>query len=129
MAIKSFRPTSPSRRFITVEDFSDVTTSRPEKSLTVSKKSTGARNNSGRITSRFRGGGHKKRYRLIDFKRNKLNVPGKVITIEYDPNRTCRIALIQYVDGERRYILLPVGLSMGDTVFSGSEADIKPGNA
>jgi len=128
MAIKTYKPTSPSRRFMSVEDFSTLTAKKPEKRLVVSKKSTGARNNSGCITSRFRGGGHKQKYRLIDFRRNKLNVPGRVLAIEYDPNRSCRIALIGYVDGEKRYIIHPVGLAVGDTIVSGHDADIKPGN-
>lgn len=109
--------------------FEDITTDEPEKSLTIGLRKTGGRNNQGRKTARNRGGGHKRLYRIIDFKRNKENVPGKVAEIEYDPNRSSRIALIHYADGEKRYILAPVGLSQGDTVVSSTEADIKPGNA
>src|SRR5690242_19872703 len=112
MAVKTFNPTSPSRRFMTVPSFDEVTKDRPEKSLTEAKARSGARNNQGRTTSRFRGGGHKRCYRLIDFKRNKMNVPAKVVAIEYDPNRTCRIALVHHVDGEKRYILAPNGLNV-----------------
>ncbi len=129
MAVKSFKPYTPSRRTMTVADFSEVSKKKPEKKLTEKLSGSGARNNYGVITSRFRGGGHKQRYRLIDFKRNKLNVPAKIAAIEYDPNRTCRIALLSYADGEKRYILAPVGLSVGDTVVSSETADIKPGNA
>ncbi|MCC6810317.1 MAG: 50S ribosomal protein L2 [Deltaproteobacteria bacterium] len=128
MAVKTFNPTSPSRRYMTVADFSEVSKKKPERSLTESKPRTGARNNQGRTTSRFRGGGHKQKYRVVDFKRNKINVPAKVVAIEYDPNRTCRLALITYVDGEKRYILAPAGLNVGDTVISSEGADIKPGN-
>lgn len=128
MGIKLFKPRSPGRRFMTGPDFSEVTKARPEKSLTVSISRTGARNNRGRITMRHHGGGHKKRYRIIDFKRNKFEVPAKVVAIEYDPNRTCRIALLHYVDGEKRYIIAPVGLNVGDQVVTSEHADIKPGN-
>lgn len=129
MAVKTFKPTSAGRRHATMADFSEVSRKRPEKSLLESKSSTGARNNTGRITSRFRGGGHKQKYRLIDFKRNKPGVPARVAAIEYDPNRTCRLALLNYADGEKRYILQPVGLRVGDTVVSGENVDIKPGNS
>ena len=128
MALISRKPTSPGRRFQTATDFAEITRSEPEKSLVRTLKKTGGRNCYGRITSRYRGGGHKRRYRLIDFKRNKLEVPAKVATIEYDPNRTTRIALLHYVDGEKRYILAPQGLKVGDMVVSSPTADIKPGN-
>ena len=128
MAVKTFKPYTPSRRQMTVADFSEVSKKAPEKRLTEAKSKTGARNNFGIITSRFRGGGHKQRYRIIDFKRNKPGVPARVAAIEYDPNRTCRIALLNYADGEKRYILAPVGLSVGDTVVASETADIKPGN-
>ncbi|MFA4903883.1 MAG: 50S ribosomal protein L2 [Desulfobaccales bacterium] len=129
MAIISRKPTSPGRRFQTATDFAEITRSEPEKSLVVPLKKSGGRNSYGRITARHRGGGHKRQYRLIDFKRNKLEVPGKVASIEYDPNRTTRIALLHYVDGEKRYILAPQGLQVGDIVVSSATADIKPGNA
>jgi large subunit ribosomal protein L2 len=129
MGIKKYKPTSPARRFYQVSDFKDVTTDTPEKSLLAKKRSTGGRNNNGRITCRFRGGGHKQRYRIIDFKRNKIGVPAKVATIEYDPNRTARIALLHYADGEKRYILCPDGLEVGQEVISSNKADIKPGNS
>jgi large subunit ribosomal protein L2 len=128
MALISRKPTSPGRRFQTATDFAEITRSEPEKSLVVSLKKSGGRNNNGRVTARHRGGGHKRRYRIIDFKRNKLEVPAKVATIEYDPNRTTRIALLHYVDGEKRYILAPQGLRVGDMVVSSPTADIKPGN-
>jgi large subunit ribosomal protein L2 len=129
MAIRRYKPTSPGRRFQTVSTFEEITSTRPERSLLVPIKKTGGRNNYGRITSRHRGGGHKRRYRVIDFKRNKDGVPAKVASIEYDPNRSARIALLHYADGEKRYILAPVGLQAGDTVMSGSQAEIRPGNA
>ena len=129
MAIISRKPTSAGRRFQTATDFAEITRSEPEKSLLVPLKKSGGRNNNGRVTARHRGGGHKRQYRLIDFKRNKLEVPAKVATIEYDPNRTTRIALLHYVDGEKRYILAPQGLQVGDMVVSSATADIKPGNA
>jgi len=128
MALISRKPTSPGRRFQTATDFAEITRSEPEKSLVRPLKKTGGRNCHGRITSRYRGGGHKRRYRLIDFKRNKLEVPAKVASIEYDPNRTTRIALLHYVDGEKRYILAPQDLRVGDMVVSSPTADIKPGN-
>ena len=129
MALRQRKPTSPGRRFQTVSDFADITKTLPEKSLLDSKPKTGGRNNYGRKTSRHRGGGHKQQYRIIDFKRNKDSVPAKVAAIEYDPNRTCRIALLHYVDGEKRYILAPNGLKVGDVIESGPKADIRTGNA
>ena len=129
MAVKSFKPTSPGRRFMTVSTFEEITKKEPEKSLLAPLKKWGGRNNTGRITVRHRGGGHKRRYRIIDFKRDKFGIPAKVAAIEYDPNRSARIALLHYVDGEKRYIIAPEGLSVGDTVVSGPDADIKVGNA
>jgi len=129
MGLKRYKPTSPGRRFQTVSDFADITTSTPEKSLLEPLPKKGGRNNKGRITTRHQGGGHKRRYRRIDFKRNKDGVPAKVASIEYDPNRSARIALLHYADGEKRYILAPQKLTVGDTVMSGAGADIKPGNA
>lgn len=129
MGIKKFNPTTPSRRFMSTSDFAEVTTDRPEKSLVKATKKSGGRNNRGRITSRHRGGGHKRRYRVIDFKRGKLGVPGTVAAVEYDPNRSARIALIHYADGEKRYIIWPLGLAVGDTVLAGDDAEITPGNA
>jgi large subunit ribosomal protein L2 len=129
MGIKKYKPTSPGRRFQTVSTFEEITATRPEPSLTVALKKTGGRNNLGRITSRRRGGGHKRFYRIIDFKRNKDSVPAKVATIEYDPNRSARIALLHYLDGEKRYIIAPEGLKVGDRVVSGTDVDIKVGNA
>jgi large subunit ribosomal protein L2 len=128
MANKRYKPTSPGRRFQTVSTFEEITASRPEPSLTVALKKTGGRNNLGRVTARHRGGGHKRFYRIIDFKRNKQSVPAKVATIEYDPNRSARIALLHYVDGEKRYILAPEGLKVGDTVVASADADIQAGN-
>jgi large subunit ribosomal protein L2 len=129
MALRAFKPTSAGRRFYTVSDFGEITRSEPESKLTESKPRTGGRNHYGRITSRFRGGGHKQAYRIIDFKRGKIGVPAKVAHIEYDPNRTARIALLHYADGEKRYILAPDGLKQGDTVISSRHADIRPGNS
>ena len=129
MSIKKYKPTSPGRRGMSVSGFDSITTSRPEKSLLAAKKRKGGRNNLGRITTRHQGGGHKKRYRLIDFKRDKIGIPGKVATVEYDPNRTARICLINYADGEKRYILAPNGISVGDTIVSGDQIDINVGNA
>jgi len=129
MAIRSRKPTSAGRRFQTSSDFAEVTKSTPEKSLLAKKSKTGGRNTYGRKTSRHIGGGHKQRYRVVDFKRTKDGVTAKVAAIEYDPNRTCRIALLHYADGEKAYILAPKGLHVGDTVESGHGADIKPGNA
>ena len=129
MAIKSFKPYSAGRRFMTVASFDEITTDKPEKSLVESLKSHGGRNQQGRMTVRHQGGGHKRRYRIIDFKRTKDGIPARVATIEYDPNRSARIALLNYADGEKRYILAPNGLKGGDKVESGAEADIKVGNA
>ncbi|MBQ8882506.1 MAG: 50S ribosomal protein L2 [Clostridia bacterium] len=129
MAVKRFKPITPGTRQKTVSSFEEVTASKPEKSLLVTKNHTGGRNNNGRITVRHIGGGNRVKYRLIDFKRNKDNIPAKVATIEYDPNRTAYIALLNYADGEKRYILAPLGLNVGDTVVSGETADIKAGNA
>ena len=129
MGLKKYKPTSPGRRFQTVSDFADITKSTPEKSLLEPLHKTGGRNNNGRITTRHKGGGHKRRYRKIDFKRNKDGVPAKVASIEYDPNRSARIALLHYLDGEKRYIIAPQKLGVGDMVQSGHGSDIKPGNA
>jgi large subunit ribosomal protein L2 len=128
MPVRKYQPTSPGRRFMTVSDFAEVTKDTPEKSLLEPLKKSGGRNCSGRTTVRHRGGGHKRMYRVIDFKRNKVDVPAKVAAIEYDPNRSARIALLHYADGEKRYILAPAGLNVGDTVVAGANADIKPGN-
>ncbi len=128
MAIKSYKPTTPSRRFMTVTDFSDLSKVKPERSLLVNLKKTAGRNSYGRITVRHRGGGNKVKYRIIDFKRNKLDMNATVLTLEYDPNRSAFIALIQYEDGEKSYIIAPNGLKVGDTVVSSENADIKPGN-
>lgn len=129
MAIKKFKPTSPALRQMTVLVSDEITTNQPEKSLLVSLKKNSGRNAHGKITVRHRGGGNRRKYRVIDFKRNKDGIPAKVATIEYDPNRTANIALLNYADGEKRYILAPVGIKVGDTLMSGPEADIKPGNA
>ena len=129
MPIKSYRPVTPTRRFQTVVGREDITKDRPEKSLVEGKQRTGGRNNLGRISSRFIGGGHKQAYRIIDFKRDKTGIPAKVAAIEYDPNRSARIALLHYADGEKRYIIAPQGLTVGRTVTSGPEADILVGNA
>jgi len=129
MAIRKRKPSSPGRRFQTASDFSEITRTRPERSLLVKQSSTGGRNNHGRMTSRHRGGGHKQRYRRIDFTRTKDNVPATVAAIEYDPNRTCRIALLHYHDGEKRYILAPKGLEVGDRLMSGQGSEVRPGNA
>ncbi len=129
MGIKKFKPTSPARRHMTVSTFEEITKTEPEKSLVVSLNKSSGRNSQGRITIRHRGGGAKKKYRIIDFKRNKDGIPGKVAAIEYDPNRTANIALIFYADGEKRYILAPYKLKVGDTIESGENADIKIGNA
>ena len=128
MAVKKFNPTTPSRRGMTMDTFEFITTNTPEKSLLASKSKTGGRNNQGKITVRHHGGGAKKKYRIIDFKRNKDNIPAKVATIEYDPNRSAYIALVTYADGEKRYIIAPHGLKVGDTIVSGPESDIKVGN-
>lgn len=129
MAIKKYKPTSAGLRSMSVLSYAEITKKAPEKSLTAPLKKSGGRNNQGRTTLRFRGGGNKRKYRIIDFKRNKEGIPGKVAAIEYDPNRTANIALIHYVDGEKRYILAPLGLKIGDTVQAGPEADIVVGNA
>jgi large subunit ribosomal protein L2 len=128
MPVKKYRPTSPGRRFITTMDFSDLSKVEPERSLLEAGKKNAGRNNNGRITVRHKGGGARRRYRIIDFKRSKDGIPAKVATIEYDPNRSCRIALVNYRDGEKRYILAPLGLKVGDPIESGTGADIKIGN-
>ena len=128
MAVKKVKPTSPGRRFQAYAAFDEITKKTPEKSLLKAVKKSGGRNNKGRVTTRHRGGGHKRHYRMIDFKRDKIGIPAKVAAIEYDPNRSTRIALLHYVDGEKRYILAPLRLKVGDTVQSGPDADIKPGN-
>jgi large subunit ribosomal protein L2 len=128
MPVKEFKPTSPGRRFTTIPSFEEITKCEPEKSLLKPLKKSGGRNAKGRVTVRHRGGGHKRQYRIIDFKRNKIDVPAKVASIEYDPNRSARIALLTYADGEKRYIIAPLGLGVGDAVISGATADIKPGN-
>jgi len=128
MAVKEFKPITPARRYYTVASFEEITKATPEKSLLKPLTRTGGRNNQGKITVRHQGGGHKKRYRIIDFKRDKMGVPGKVAAIEYDPNRSARIALINYADGEKRYILWPLGLKVGDNVIADERADIRPGN-
>jgi len=129
MPLKQFSPTSPGRRFMTTLDFSELSTRKPERSLTEPLKRSGGRNNKGRTTIWFRGGGHKRRYRKIDFRRDKLGVPARVAAIEYDPNRSARIALLHYQDGEKRYILAPDGLKVGQGILAGEGADILPGNA
>jgi len=129
MGIRSYKPTSPARRYYSVSDFKEITRTVPERSLLEKQTRTGGRNNNGRITSRFRGGGHKQRYRVIDWKRDKIGIPAKVATIEYDPNRTARIALLHYADGEKRYILAPDGLAVGVELIASRHADIKPGNS
>jgi len=129
MTIKAYKPTSPGRRFQTISDFAEITKDRPEKNLVVPLKKTGGRNNYGRITARHIGGGHKRNYRLIDFKRDKRDISARVVSIEYDPNRTARIALLQYKDGEKRYIIAPVDLNVGDEIVAGDGAEIRPGNA
>ncbi len=128
MALKAYKPTSPGRRFQTCSTFEEITKAKPEKSLVKALKRTGGRNNLGRMTSRHIGGGHKRKFRVIDFRRDKLDIPAKVAAIEYDPNRSSRIALLHYSDGEKRYILAPLGLEVGDTVVSGEKEDIKTGN-
>ncbi|WP_419921382.1 50S ribosomal protein L2 [Candidatus Poriferisodalis sp.] len=129
MGIRTRKPTSPGRRFQTVSDFADITATKPERSLIAKQHSTGGRNNDGRKTARHRGGGHKQRYRVIDFRRNKDGVPATVATIEYDPNRNARIALLHYHDGEKRYILAPAGIEVGDKLSNGPNAEIRAGNA
>jgi large subunit ribosomal protein L2 len=129
MAVKKYKPTSPGRRFRTVSDFAELTRSEPEKSLIDKKTRSSGRNVHGRITSRHRGGGHKRRYRVVDFRRSKDGVPATVASVEYDPNRNARVALLHYHDGEKRYIIAPIGVKVGDVLESGSRAEIKPGNA
>src|SRR6266704_744213 len=129
MAIKKFSPTTPSRRYMTVVSREDITKQTPEKSLVEPRAKSGGRNNTGRVTSRFISGGHKQSYRVIDFKRDKTGVPARVAAIEYDPNRSARIALLNYADGEKRYIIAPEGLKVGATITSGPDADILVGNA
>lgn len=129
MAVKKFKPTTPSRRQMTMPTFEEITTSTPEKSLLVALNKSGGRNAQGKITVRHHGGGAKQKYRIIDFKRNKDGIPAKVATVEYDPNRSAYIALVVYTDGEKRYIIAPVGIKVGDVIMSGPDADIKPGNA
>ena len=129
MGVKTLKPTSPGRRFMTLLTFDDITKTTPEKSLVVTKKRTGGRNAQGRITMRHIGGGHKRKLRLVDFRRDKAGIPARVAAIEYDPNRSARLALLYYRDGEKRYIIAPVGLRVGDTLMSGPTADILPGNA
>ncbi|MCK5087264.1 MAG: 50S ribosomal protein L2 [Melioribacteraceae bacterium] len=129
MAIRKLKPNTPGTRFMSISSFDEITKSTPEKSLTSPLKKSGGRNNKGRMTSRSRGGGHKRKYRIIDFKRNKFGVPAKVFSIEYDPNRSSRIALLHYIDGEKRYIIAPDGLKVGDSVASGEGVEIKIGNA
>jgi large subunit ribosomal protein L2 len=128
MPIRKYKPTSPGRRQMTVQTFDDITTQDPYRPLTETLKKSGGRNNTGEVTMWWRGGGHKRLYRIIDFKRDKKNIPGKVATIEYDPNRSARIALITYADGEKRYILQPLGLKVGDSIVAGEAVDILPGN-
>lgn len=129
MAVKVYKPTSPGRRDMTGHSFEEITTSRPQRSLTTALRKQSGRNNTGRITVRHRGGGHKRRYRLVDFKRDKFDVAAHVLTVEYDPNRSARISLIEYEDGERRYIIAPLGLKVGDRVANGELAELRPGNA
>ncbi|MFQ3610303.1 MAG: 50S ribosomal protein L2 [Fimbriimonadales bacterium] len=129
MATKRWKPTSPGRRFMITSTYEEITKKEPEKSLTVGLRKSGGRNNMGRVTARHRGGGNKRLYRIIDFKRNKDGIPATVTAIEYDPNRSARIALLQFEDGEKRYILAPIGLEVGATVMNGPDADIQPGNA
>lgn len=128
MAIRKYKPTSPGRRFQTSSDFEEITRTEPEKSLLLPLKKTGGRNCYGRMTSRHIGGGHKRRYRIVDFRRDKCEIPAKVAAVEYDPNRSSRIALLHYLDGEKRYVIAPVNLRVGDTIISAEKADIKPGN-
>jgi len=128
MGIKQYKPYTPSRRFMTVSDFEEITKKKPEKSLLRPRKRSSGRNNRGRITSRRRGGGHKRKYRIIDFRQEKWGIPARVAAIEYDPNRSARIALLFYADGEKRYILAPVGVKVGDRLMAGPEAEIRPGN-
>jgi large subunit ribosomal protein L2 len=128
MAIRSYKPTSPGRRFQTIQDYAEITSAKPYKPLTEHLKKSGGRNNHGEITMWWRGGGHRRLYRIIDFKRDKIGIPGRIVTVEYDPNRSARIALVQYADGEKRYILQPAGLKVGDSIVAGDAVDILPGN-
>lgn len=129
MSIKQFKPYTPGRRQMTIQGREDITAKKPERSLVTELRKHGGRNNTGRVTMRHIGGGHRRSYRIIDFRRDKIGIPGKVATVEYDPNRNARIALVNYVDGEKRYIILPKGLKVGDVILAGAEADITPGNA
>src|SRR6185437_3887833 len=129
MPLRKVNPTSPARRGMTLQDFSDITKSKPEKSLVTKLNKHGGRNNQGKLTVRHKGGGHKRAYRIIDFKRNKHGIPAVVKTVEYDPNRNARICLLQYADGEKRYILAPIGVKVGDAIMSGPTAEVKNGNA
>ena len=129
MSIKQFKPYTPGRRQMTIQGREDITAKTPERSLVAELRKHGGRNNTGRVTMRHIGGGHRRKYRIIDFRRDKIGIPGKVATIEYDPNRNARIALVNYADGEKRYIILPKGLKVGDVILAGAEADITPGNA
>ena len=129
MPLKTYRPTTPSNRYRTVSDYSDITSEKPVKALTTRRKEKGGRNAHGRTPMRYRGGGHKRRYRSVDFRRDKTGIPAKVATIEYDPNRSARIALLNYADGERRYVIAPDGVKVGDTLVASNDADIRPGNA
>ena len=129
MAVKRFRPTTPTQRYKTVASFKEITKTTPEKSLLTPVRKKGGRNNQGRVTIRHRGGGHKRMYRIIDFRRDKREIPAKVAAIEYDPNRSARIALLHYADGEKRYILAPDKLGVGDSVMAGDKAEVKPGNS
>ncbi|MBR1603106.1 MAG: 50S ribosomal protein L2 [Synergistaceae bacterium] len=129
MSIKQFKPYTPGRRQMTIQGREDITAKTPERSLVTELRKHGGRNNTGRVTMRHIGGGHRRKYRIIDFRRDKIGIPGKVATIEYDPNRNARIALVNYADGEKRYIILPKGLKVGDVILAGAEADITPGNA
>ena len=129
MSIKQFKPYTPARRHMSIQGREDITADKPERSLVVHLRKHGGRNNTGRITMRHIGGGHRRAYRIIDFKREKLGIPGRVATVEYDPNRNARIALVNYADGEKRYIIMPKGLNVGDVIYSGPESDITPGNA
>lgn len=129
MGIKKFRPVTPSRRYMATPDYAEITRDKPERSLVVSIRQSGGRNNAGRVTARHIGGHGRIKYRIVDYKRDKTGVPGKIVSIEYDPNRSARIALVSYLDGEKRYIIAPAGLSVGDKIFSGDDSDIRPGNA
>ena len=129
MPLKTFRPVTPTLRYKTVSDFAEITKDKPVKSLTEPIREKGGRNNQGRVTMRYRGGGHKRRYRIVDFRRDKAGIPAKVASIEYDPNRSARVALLNYVDGERRYVVAPLGMKVGDRIVSATDADVRPGNS